>query len=136
MEGSKRIEEQFTPQYVQMKNERGKHVPITERAQPIADYLASKHWNNDRDAGMPNDTPILLNNGAEENILTLEELNAALKFSKNNKRPGPDGLQMELSTWLNSGNRQCLLNLVNSWWLNKKAPTELFLARVVPIYKK
>ena len=37
---------------------------------------------------------------------------------------------------LNSGNRHCLLNLIKSWWLNRKAPKELFLAKVVPIYKK
>ena len=85
---------------------------------------------------MPDDTPRLLNNGAEENIFTIEELNAALKFSKNNKQPGPDCLQMELLKWLKSGNRQCRLNLINSWWLNREAQTELFLARVVPIYKK
>ena len=43
---------------------------------------------------------------------------------------------MELLKWLNLENRQCLLNLINSWWLSKKAPKELFLARVVPIFKK
>lgn len=69
----KGLKRYFTPQYVQTKNECGKHVPITERAQAIADYLASKHWNKDLSAGMPDDTLILLNNGAEESIFTLEE---------------------------------------------------------------
>ena len=34
----KGLKRYFTPQYVQTKNECGKHVPITERAQAIADY--------------------------------------------------------------------------------------------------
>ena len=133
MKGLKR---KFTPQYVQMKKAQGKHVPVAERAQAIADYLKKKHWYNDLDTGLPDDTPILLNNGASENLFDIEELNAALKLSKNNKQPGPDGLQMELLKLLNSGNRQSLLNLANSWWFSEKAPRELFLARVVPIYKK
>ena len=42
----KGLKSKFTPPICTDKNERGKHVPITERAQAIADYLASKHWNN------------------------------------------------------------------------------------------
>jgi hypothetical protein len=132
----KGLKRKFTPQYVQMKNAQGNHVPVAERAQAIAEYLETKHWYNDLDTGMPDNTPILENNGADANLFSIEELNAALKFSKNNKQPGPDGVQMELLKWLNLENRQCLLNLINSWWLSKKAPKELFLARVVPIFKK
>ena len=132
----KGLKRKFTPQYVQMKNAQGNHVPVAERAQAIAEYLETKHWYNDLDTGMPDNTPILENNGADANLFSSEELNAALKFSKNNKQPGPDGVQMELLKWLNLENRQCLLNLINSWWLSKKAPKELFLARVVPIFKK
>ena len=132
----KGLKRKFTPQYVQMKNEHGKHVPIIERAQTIANYLESAHWKNDLNAGMPDAAPILLNNGADENVFTLEELNAALNSSKNNKQPGPDDLQMELLKWLNAANRQLLLRLINSWWQSKEAPTELFLARVVLLFKK
>ena len=66
----KGLKRKFTPQYVQMKNSQGNHVPVTERAQAIAEYLETKHWYNDLDKGMPDDTPILLNNGADENILS------------------------------------------------------------------
>lgn len=67
-----------------------------ERKPLLTTYLEKKHWYNDLDTGLPDDTPILLNNGANENLFDIEELNAALKLSKNNKQPGPDGLQMEL----------------------------------------
>ena len=81
-----------------MKNEHGKHVPTIERAQTIANYLESAHWKNDLNAGMPDAAPILLNNGADENVFTLEELNAALKSSKNNKQPAFNQAQMT-SKW-------------------------------------
>ena len=79
----KGLKRKFTSQYVQMKNEHGKHVPTIERAQTIANYLESAHWKNDLNAGMPDAAPILLNNEADENVFTLEDLNAALKSSKN-----------------------------------------------------
>ena len=86
--------------------------------------------------GMPDNTPILESNGADANLFSIEELNAALKFSKNNKQPGPDGVQVELLKWLNLENRQCLLNLINSWWLSKKAPKELFFGKGCPNFQK
>ena len=64
------------------------------------------------------------------------ELNKALKAAKINKQPGPDEIQMELLKWLNTENRTLLLKLFNEWWRHKNAPDELFLARVVPIFKK
>ena len=66
----------------------------------------------------------------------LEELNTALKSTKLNKEPGPDLVRMELLRWLNKDNRKSLLELLNKWWRTKEAPSELFLARVVSIYKK
>ena len=43
---------------------------------------------------------------------------------------------MELLRWLDLQNRISLLELFNDWWRNKNAPDSLFLARVVPIFKK
>ena len=43
---------------------------------------------------------------------------------------------MELFKWLDKDNRLHLLSLINTWWKDRKAPQELFFARVVPIYKK
>ena len=85
---------------------------------------------------MPDDTLILLNNGAEESIFTLEEFQRGIEV-----------FQKQQATWsrwpasgtfdmVKFGERQCLLNLINTWWLSRKAPTEPFLARAVPTYKK
>jgi hypothetical protein len=43
---------------------------------------------------------------------------------------------MELLKWLDASNGTRLLDLINKWWTERKAPQELFVARVVPIFKK
>ena len=43
---------------------------------------------------------------------------------------------MELIKWLDNANRRLLLDLFNSWWHSRTAPSALFTARVVPIFKK
>lgn len=122
----KGLRTKFTPQYVQMKNERGVHVPLNQRAETIAQYLENTHWNNDRNMGTPSDEYIVRQNNADESLFRIEELNWALKVSKNNKQPGPDNIQMELLKWLNDDNRRRLLSLINTWWVTKSADVELF----------
>ena len=63
-------------------------------------------------------------------------METALRAAKSNKQPGPDELQMELLKWLDASNGTRLLDLINKWWTERKAPQELFVARVVPIFKK
>ena len=86
--------------------------------------------------GPPSEEYIVRHNYADESLFRLEELNWALKVSKNNKQPGPDNIQMELLKWLNDDNRKRLLTLINIWWVEKSADAEIFQARVVPIFKK
>ena len=125
---------------MQIKKERAVHVPLNQRAETIAQYLENTHWNNDRmydrTMGTPSDEYIVRQNNADESFFRIEELNWALKVSKNNKQPGPDNIQMELLKWLNDDNRRRLLSLINTWWVTKSADVELFQARVVPIFKK
>ena len=66
----------------------------------------------------------------------MEELNVAIKLSKNGKAPGLDGIRMELVKWLDIKNRKWLLNTINKWWNDKKKNEELYHARVATIYKK
>ena len=42
---------------------------------------------------------------------------------------------MELLTWLGASNRARLLDLINNWWTERKTPQDLFVARVVSIFK-
>ena len=43
---------------------------------------------------------------------------------------------MELFKWMDATNKSWFLGLVNRWWAEKHAPDDVFIARVVPIYKK
>ena len=43
---------------------------------------------------------------------------------------------MELVKWLDKETRIALMELVNKWWKDKKAPSEIYHARVATIYKK
>ena len=119
-----------------MNNADGKHVPLTQRVQTIADYLEKIHWSNP-DEHEVNTSKILEDNNALEACFKLmTELCTAIKGAKFNKQSGPDGVTMELVKWLDHDNRRSLLNLINTWWESKNAPSALFLARVVPIFKK
>ena len=64
------------------------------------------------------------------------EFDQALKTTKNNKQAGPDGIAMELFTWMDADNRNFFLNIINHWWRHKQAPESIFRARVVSIFKK
>ena len=57
-------------------------------------------------------------------------------MQKKGKAPGPDGVVMEFLKWLDSDNREELLNLFNHWWQTKSVPEELYFARVVSRFKK
>ena len=67
---------------------------------------------------------------------TGDELDDAIKLTKKGKAPGPDGIRRELIKWLSKDNRKWLLNTINGWWKQKKAPEELYFAKVASIYKK
>ena len=131
----KGLKKKFVPNYVKMKNLDGKHVPLNQRAETIADYLEKIHWTNPVEHTV-NTGSILEDNNALEECFTMPELCTAIKRAKPNKQPGPDGITMELVKWLDNANRRVLLDLINTWWESQTAPSALFLARVVPIFKK
>ena len=125
----------FVPQFVKMKNQSGTHVPLVQRAETIAEYLANEHWKNISQENVSNTSKIVEDNDAPIGNFSIEALNEAIKSTKSNKQPGPDGIVMELIKWLDRDNRLLLLTLINTWWSDRKAPQDLFFARVVPIYK-
>ena len=97
------LKKKFTPKYVKMKNEEGKHVPLICRAETVAEYLENKHWKNEAE-GQPCRNKIVENNNADESCFTIQELNAALKRMKCDKQNGPDGIIAELWKWLDAEN--------------------------------
>ena len=69
------LKKKFSPQFVRMKNLEGKHVPLTRRAEAIAEYLDKERWqNNDSDHVQPLTNPICRNVVCNESDFTKEEL--------------------------------------------------------------
>ena len=82
----KGLKKKFQPKYVQMKSQDGKHVPLTKRAETIAQYLEQEHWKNDADMGIgnPDFSKIFDDHFADERPFSMDELKVALKASKLN----------------------------------------------------
>ena len=131
----KGLKKKFVPNYIKMKNMDGRHIPLAERAETIATYLEEQHWSNPLEH-VANTNQIVDSNEASAESFTMHEICTAIKGAKPNKQPGPDGITMELIKWLDNANRRLLLDLFNSWWHSRTAPSALFTARVVPIFKK
>ena len=106
-------------------------------AETIAEYLSLKHWHNPVHQTLQRDTSLYtLQDAFNTDEFNMAEYNAALKSTKNNKQGGPDGIVMELFKWMDTTNRATILQVINQWWTKKSAPDDIFLARVVSIYKK
>lgn len=125
------------PSYISMRDSCGRLVPLQDRAETIASYLEQKQWSNTSgQAPLPSLRKIGDDPDCDSAPFSIHELNDVLKGCKLGKQPGPDCIIMELCKWLNSANRQTLLNILNDWWAHGDIPTDLLQARVVPIYKK
>ena len=131
------LKKDYKPSYIKMKDSQGRLVPLKNRAETFAVYLQDKHWSNatGRDP-LPiqsaiGDTPV-----CDSSLFNISELNDLLKRIKIGKQPGPDQIVVELYKWLDSRNRETLLSILNSWWVQGHVPIDLCEARVVPICKK
>ena len=58
------------------------------------------------------------------------------KKAKNNKVAGPDNIPAELLKYLDAGNKQVLLTVLNDWWTSETVPAEFLHSQVVSIFKK
>ena len=109
-----------------MKDIRGNRVPLSKKADAIAEYLFEKQW-----GPMPNPPPldhqrnIIINAELPFNIdpFSLEEIQNTISSLKTNKAAGPDGSINELFKWLNETNLVSLVRCLNCLWLEKKWKT-------------
>ena len=68
--------------------------------------------------------------------ITYEELDRIIKRFKRRKKPGPDGVPMELYKELNKTLKNKLLDELNVWWKSREIDEEQLKATVVLIFKK
>ena len=131
------LRKDFKPSYISMRNADGRLVPLKDRADTIATYLEQQHWSNSNGQGLlPYNDLIGEIPTCDNSLFSLQELHLILKRCKVNKQPGPDQVIVELYRWLNTSNRQFLLDILNEWWTEGLVPHDILTARVVPIYKK
>ena len=106
-----------------MKDIRGNRVPLSKKADAIAEYLFEKQW-----GPMPNPPPldhqrnIIINAELPFNIdpFSLEEIQNTISSLKTNKAAGPDGSINELFKWLKETNLASLVRCLNCLWLEQK----------------
>ena len=81
--------------FYKLKNIHGQSVPLDKKADALVEYLEQRHWAciqhlppDKVDKREVVDTQPPINIGS----ITIEEIHDALRSSKTNKTPGPDGL--------------------------------------------
>ena len=122
-----------------MKDIRGQRVPMTRKADAIAEYLYVKQW-----GPIENPSPVNHNKrriiNEDLNIdtgqFTDQEVKTAIKNLQNSKGPGPDGCINELFKYLDDDKVQTFKKCLNALWTAKYVPDEFTRARIASIYKK
>ena len=129
----------YMPKFYDIKDIRGNRVPLSKKADAIAEYLFEKQW------GPTNPSPPPEN--ARENVfshplpfftgnLSANEVRNAISKLKTNKTPGPDGAITELFKWLDDHTLEQLTDCLNVFWTEKQVPDSFTQAQVCCIYKK
>ena len=112
--------------YMSMRNADGRLVPLKDRADTIATYLEQQHLSNSNGQGLlPYNDLIGEKPTCDNSLFSLQELHLILKRCKVNKQPGPDQVIVELYRWLNTSNRQFLLDILNEWWAEGLVPHDI-----------
>ena len=130
----------FTPQYYDIKDQNGKRVPMSQKAQAIAEYLRDKQWNhNERNPPTPieTDRPNLLNGlYFKTSDLEMQEVKWAIHKMKKGKAPGPDGTTIDLFKYLDDECLDIITSILQNMWRDKKVPNTFSQANVASLYKK
>ena len=140
-EGLKRLRAKFTPHFTKFKDSEGNFIPYDLYPEKAAEYLESKQWGRPANPEDPPPSRIqnALQNGSyivDDSPFTFAELDYVLSRAKRNKSPGFDGVPSELFKWLDTQNRQLILDAANQCLAAGHMPPHHLKALVVSIYKK
>ena len=139
--GVKRQKAEYKPRPFERKDKEGKDVKVTQLAEATADYLSTRQWGTNKEEKEQTDNisnRIIRKHKAEYNtdIITIEEIQKAIKQAKNNKVPGPDELEAELFKNLGENAVETIQHILNSWWISGKQEDNILEANVASLYKK
>ena len=136
--GIKAMKRTYNPLPYSRKNSAGKIVPLAERPEASAKYLAEVQWKR------PPLPPLTYTNMYYEppdhyyiwGELNIYDLMEAIRRLKRHKTPGPDGIKAEIFKELEDENIEKLLPLFIQWWNNPETITSSdTLAQIALIYK-
>ena len=144
--GIRQLKKTYTGNPFSRKTADVKHIPMHQRANETAKFLANKIWvgsEANREARAEDiwpfeDYPALYEQtiGIDVGPIRMEELIAVIRKMKRRKAPGPDQVPIELFKEMYTRNLMEVLALLNEWWAEETIPAEVLLARVVLIFKK
>ena len=122
-------------------NQRGEIVNDRLRPDTFADFYEEVHWahnDNDNDPGLEvKQEPVHPTcNDINTDEIAVEDLEHAIKQLKRNKAPGPDGTTGEFYKWLDSHNRQFLLDTIHEYWNNETLHNSMNEANLAIVFKK
>ena len=146
--GIRELKSKYNPIPYHNKNEEGKHLAWTQRAQKASEYLSNQQWgepsNEDERKREEFQHTYRNNKFIEYHPLeryntappSMEELERVIKKLKRRKAPGPDDIPTEIVKELDADNKEYILELMVKWWNEEYIEEEELQARVVLIYKK
>ena len=136
-----RFEKQaFTPRFYDLKDIRGNRVPISKKADAMAEhYLFEKQW-GPMTTSPPADPSRnnLFNQNFPFNVdlISSIEIRQVVSKLKTNKAAGPDGAITELFKWLNDDNLEIFTKCLNVIWAEQRVPDSFTQAHVCCLHKK
>ena len=117
----KMIKRGFVPRHARIKNEQGRIVNDTEKADTFADFYENRQWKCDREEPAENNMNrhhIRPRQNVNTGAVTKDERREVIRKFKKNKAPGPDGVPIELYPLLDDEALEIWLNHVNHCWQN------------------
>ena len=137
--GLKRLRKPYVSVPLSMKDAKGRHVPLSRRAQCSAEFLATVIWGETSPAPQK-----LIDKISDERLVTVdlrmnlrdidpEELRAAIRKLKRGGAAGPDCIPIDIFKELDHAGQMMILRILNQLWNGEEIPQDILQAQVVLI---
>ena len=139
--GIRRQKTEYKARPFERRDKDGKEITIRQQAEATAEYLTNKQWGTNTEEEeltkqISNNKIGKKSDKYRTNDFAPEELERAINTAKNNKVPGPDGLEAEIFKSLGREGKITLLIIINNWWHNADMDSEILKANIASLYKK
>ena len=130
--GMKGLRHNFQPKLYEGADKHGNAVPLKDRAEAAADYLATEQWGTTEVTEEQSEQrnkmhkSNIINDGVQFDNTDFKfvELNTFLKKAKKRKACGPDEIPMEYFKMLDNDGLELIVKQINFWWNSGTFPNE------------